>query len=197
MSAPLTDWFSAETKLINKSLSELIVTDKYAFGEKKLADAINYTLLSGGKRFRAILSGLTAKCLGQSFEYSLSYGMAVELIHTYSLIHDDLPCMDDDDERRGKPANHKVYGEANALLAGDGLQAYAFYLLAKSYKSIGEPKGKAISCLSKAAFQMVMGQAMDLDTEQEVTMSLVNDIHLKKTGALINASVVGLSLIHI
>jgi len=193
VSAPLIDWFPAETKLINKSLKELLIKEEHSLGEQKLIEAINYTLLSGGKRFRAILSGLTAKCLGQNFEYSLPYGMAVEMIHTYSLIHDDLPCMDNDDLRRGQPSNHKAFDETTALLAGDALQSYAFYLLSKSYKSIGTPKSSALSCLSKAAFQMVLGQSLDLSKEVFVDQEYIKEMHLKKTGAIINASVVGMA----
>ncbi len=150
-------------------------------------ESMFYSLLSDGKRFRPLLSLLTARALGKPFESVLPLAAAVELIHTYSLIHDDLPCLDDDDMRRGRPTNHKVYGEAKALLAGDGLLTAAFSLLAQS------PSPHAINAvylLSEAAGPrgMVGGQVLDIEVKNP-DQQLVEEIHKRKTGALIQVSV--------
>jgi geranylgeranyl diphosphate synthase type II len=146
-----------------------------------------YSLLSDGKRFRPLLSILTAKALGQRADGVLPLAAAVELVHTYSLIHDDLPCLDNDDMRRGRPTNHKVYGESMALLAGDGLLTCAFSLLSQS------PSPHAITAvhlLAEAAGPrgMVGGQVLDIET-QNPDMELLEEIHKRKTGALIRVSV--------
>src|SRR5262245_23144652 len=113
----LRELFDASTKEIPASLRE----------------AMDYSLFAGGKRLRPLLAGFACEAVGGRFEQSLPAGIAVEFIHTYSLIHDDLPSMDDDDLRRGRPTSHKVYGEALAILAGDGLQTLAFEVVAGSY----------------------------------------------------------------
>ena len=133
-------------------------------GIRSLEDSIRYSLLGNGKRFRPLLSILVAHSLEQPEERVLPLGIAVESIHTYSLIHDDLPSIDNDDERRGKPSNHKVYGEATALLAGDALQAQAFQHIAYAYKTEPEMALELIHLLSQAIgiHGMVGGQALDL-----------------------------------
>lgn len=150
-------------------------------------ESMFYSLLSDGKRFRPLLSILTAKALGQRPDGVLPLAAAVELVHTYSLIHDDLPCLDNDDMRRGRPTNHKVYGEAMALLAGDGLLTCAFSLLSQS------PSVHAITAvhlLSEAAGPrgMVGGQVLDIESNNP-GLELLEEIHKRKTGALIRVSV--------
>lgn len=159
----------------------------------RFAESLRYSLFSDGKRFRPLLSVLTAKALDKRPEQVLPLAAAVELIHTYSLIHDDLPCMDNDDLRRGKPTNHKVYGEAGALLAGDALLTMAFGILATS----PSPKAAtAVALLSDAAgpHGMVGGQALDVEA-QKPTLELLKEIHLRKTGRLIQVSVEAAALL--
>lgn len=150
-------------------------------------ESMAYSLFSEGKRFRPLLSILTARALGHPPEKVLPLASAVELIHTYSLIHDDLPCMDNDDMRRGRPTNHRVYGEAGALLAGDALLTLAFAVLATS----PSPRAAtAVALLANAAGPtgMVGGQALDIET-QKPSMELLEEIHSRKTGRLIQVAV--------
>jgi geranylgeranyl diphosphate synthase type II len=150
-------------------------------------ESMFYSLLSDGKRFRPVLSLLTAKAFAKPYEMVLPLAAAVELIHTYSLIHDDLPLMDNDDMRRGRPTNHKVYGDSMALLAGDGLLTAAFSLLAQS----SSPHAiTAVHLLSEAAGPrgMVGGQVMDIETKNP-DAAMLEEIHKRKTGALIQVSV--------
>ena len=157
--------------------------------------AMRYSLFAGGKRLRPILCMAGADSVGGQERAVLPVACALELIHTYSLIHDDLPVMDDDDLRRGKPTSHKVFGEAVALLAGDGLLTEAFRLISET-----EPGGrltlqaviKVMGLIGDAAgYQgMVGGQVVDIQSEgKPVTPELVQFIHTRKTGALITASV--------
>src|SRR5262249_37431455 len=133
-------------------------------GLSDLVKAISYSFKEGGNRIRPILAMLTAECFKVDPAEVLPLGVAVEMIHTYSLIHDDLPCMDDDDLRRGKPSNHKAFGEALAVLAGDALNTEAFHLITKSYSS---KPGLAIDLVGELALVagaqgMVGGQAADV-----------------------------------
>ena len=158
--------------------------------QKLLFDAARYRLLAGGKRLRPILVLDFAKMCGGKWEDALPFAAAVEMIHCYSLIHDDLPCMDDDDLRRGKPTNHKVYGEAVAVLAGDALLTSAFSMLAGASVS-AETRIAAVKILSACAgeYGMVGGQILDiLSEERECTEQEVLDIQSRKTGALIKAA---------
>jgi geranylgeranyl diphosphate synthase type II len=154
--------------------------------------AMTYSLFAGGKRLRPILCIGGAEAVGKEGRTILPFACSLELIHTYSLIHDDLPVMDNDDLRRGKPTSHKVFGEAVALLAGDGLLTEAFRLMAGT--SGVDPRAllKVIRLVGSAAgYQgMVGGQVVDIQSEgKPVDPSLVNYIHSHKTGALIHASV--------
>jgi geranylgeranyl diphosphate synthase type II len=154
--------------------------------------AMTYSLFAGGKRLRPILCIGGAEAVGKEGRAILPFACSLELIHTYSLIHDDLPVMDNDDLRRGKPTSHKVFGEAVALLAGDGLLTEAFRLMAGT--SGVDPRAllKVIRLVGSAAgYQgMVGGQVVDIQSEgKPVDPSLVNFIHSHKTGALIHASV--------
>lgn len=158
----------------------------------KLYEAIRYSLMSGGKRIRAALVIETCHMLGGDISAALPFACAVEMIHTYSLIHDDLPCMDDDDMRRGKPTCHKVFGEAIATLAGDGLLTDAFSMCAMNPYVSGDCAATAVALLSGAAgsYGMVRGQASDIYGETAaLSESELVELHLGKTGAMICASV--------
>lgn len=155
-----------------------------------LFEAMSYSLNAGGKRLRPFLVNLFCLACGGEGASARSAGMAIEMIHTYSLIHDDLPAMDNDDYRRGKPTNHKVFGEALAILAGDGLLTDAFRVLSLAPL----PADAALDCvriLSRCAgpFGMVGGQVLDIEAEQRAcTEQEVLDIQSRKTGALIRAA---------
>lgn len=159
----------------------------------KLYDAIEYSLLAGGKRLRPVLAMEFCRISGGDPHAAAPFAGAVEMIHTYSLIHDDLPSMDNDDFRRGRPTNHKVYGEAMAILAGDALLTDAFMLA--STAQLADPKDMAfaIGTLAECAgsLGMVGGQVLDINSEErELTEQEVLDIQSRKTGALINAACV-------
>ncbi len=159
---------------------------------ERLADAIRYALLAPGKRLRPALVLMAAEASGGTLEAAMPAAVAVEMIHAYSLIHDDLPAMDDDDRRRGRPTVHIRFDEATAILAGDALQAEAFRHLATR---IAEPRlaAEAVAVLAAAAgaSALVGGQAEDLAAESggEQTLQRLESIHRRKTGALIAASV--------
>ena len=157
-----------------------------------LYDAMRYSLLTGGKRLRPVLVLEACRLCGGAVEDALPFAGAIEMVHTYSLIHDDLPCMDDDDLRRGRPTNHKVFGEANAVLAGDGLLTAAFEtMLAPGQKLPPERVLEAAGILARAAGGrgMVGGQVLDImSQERELSEQEVLDIQSRKTGALINAA---------
>ena len=165
----------------------------------RLIESVRYSLLQeGGKRFRPLLSLLVAEALGFPAEKALPYAAAVECVHTYSLIHDDLPAMDNDEFRRGQPTNHIVYGEATAILVGDGLLTEAFYLIAEGYRGEPEVAVRLVSELARAAglFGMVGGQAIDMGSKKEaVTLEELRKMHTLKTGALIRASAVGAAIL--
>jgi len=147
--------------------------------------------MAGGKRLRPILVLTAVEALNGSIEEAIPVALAVEMIHTYSLIHDDLPAMDNDDYRRGKLTNHKVYGEAMAILAGDGLLTHAFYSIVQAYRAYGVPAEKIVEIvedLSRLAGApgMVGGQAADMLGEQGITgLEQLEYIHLHKTSDLI------------
>ena len=156
---------------------------------KKLYEAIRYSLLAGGKRIRPVLTLEFARLGGIDWHLALPYGCALELVHNYSLIHDDLPCMDDDDLRRGKPTNHRVYGETLAVLAGDALQPEAFRLMAEAPCLSADNRLEAIRTLSRAcgADGMVAGQVLDTvyDVSDEAGLTTLNRL---KTGVMISAA---------
>ncbi|BBL71045.1 geranyltranstransferase [Methylogaea oryzae] len=161
---------------------------------QKLHEAMRYSVLGGGKRMRPMLAYATGKALGLDLDRLDGPACAVEFIHVYSLIHDDLPAMDDDDLRRGKPTCHKAFDEATAILAGDGLQALAFHVLAHdpSMAVSAEQRLAMIDTLAVAsgAAGMVGGQAIDLaSVGQSITLPELENMHIHKTGALIRASV--------
>lgn len=160
--------------------------------QKTLFDAMRYSLLAGGKRLRPIFVLDFCRMCGGDWKKAAQFATAVEMIHTYSLIHDDLPCMDDDDYRRGMLTNHKVFGEAIAVLAGDGLQSAAFSQLA-SAPYTAEVRIRAVEVLAECAGElgMVGGQVLDMQSEErQCTEQEVLDIQSRKTGALIKAACV-------
>ena len=158
--------------------------------QKSLLNAMRYSLLAGGKRLRPVLTQAFCEVCGGSAEDALPFAAAVEMVHTYSLIHDDLPCMDNDDYRRGRLTNHKVYGEAKAVLAGDALLTAAFWHLTSAKLSC-EKIVSAVQVLSHCAGErgMVGGQVLDMEAEQRsCTEQDVYEIQSRKTGALISAA---------
>ncbi len=155
-----------------------------------LFSAMRYSLLAGGKRLRPLLVLEFCRLCGGSTENAYPLATAVEMVHTYSLIHDDLPCMDNDDFRRGKPTNHKVYGESIAVLAGDGLLTSAFSQIATANLP-ADARIEAVRILSECAGElgMVGGQVLDMESEnRECTASEVINIQSRKTGALIRCA---------
>ena len=177
---------------INKALDQCLpsVPNQSA----ALHEAMRYAVTNGGKRIRPILVYSTGEALGGSAKLLNQVACAVELIHAYSLVHDDLPAMDDDDLRRGKPTCHKQFDEATAILAGDALQALAFSLLASNADDIIPPERqlKMITILGEAAGSsgMAWGQAIDLEVVgKPIDLDTLENMHRHKTGALIRASV--------
>ena len=161
--------------------------------QKELFEAMKYSLLAGGKRLRPVFAFEFCRLCGGQWQAAAPFAAAVEMIHTYSLIHDDLPCMDNDDFRRGRPTNHKVYGEAMAVLAGDALLTDAFAVASTAVLPEPRDLGFAISVLSECAgsLGMVGGQVLDIKAEQrECTEDEILNIQSRKTGALINAACV-------
>ncbi|MDJ0737075.1 MAG: polyprenyl synthetase family protein [Nostocaceae cyanobacterium] len=161
----------------------------------KIYEAMRYSLLAGGKRLRPILCLATCEMIGGTIDMAMPTACAMEMIHTMSLIHDDLPAMDNDDYRRGKLTNHKVYGEDVAILAGDGLLAYAFEHIATKTENVPPERIlKVISHLGRAvgAAGLVGGQVVDLESEgkSDVSLETLTYIHNHKTGALLEACVV-------
>lgn len=179
---------AADQALVEEALA------RYAEQWPELGDlqrAMAYSLLSGGKRIRPVLTLAACRLFGGQAEKALPFACGLEMIHTYSLIHDDLPCMDDDDFRRGKPTNHKVYGEATAVLAGDSLLTAAFGVLAQAELS-PEQIVRGVACLSQAAGPagMAGGQVLDLLGEgKTLTYDEIVQIQNLKTGCMIEAAV--------
>lgn len=163
--------------------------------EAVLGESMNYSLLAGGKRLRPVLLLATAACFGREDTVTLDFAAAIEMIHCYSLIHDDLPAMDDDEYRRGKKTNHIVYGEAMAILAGDALLnlSYETMLQQVSHTHDTAAAAAALEIATRAGYQgMIAGQAIDLSSEgKEISFEVLQNLHEKKTGALLSAAVLG------
>ncbi len=179
-------------KHINPALEQLFVAPHAKM--QQLYRAMHYSVMNGGKRVRPLLVMASCMALGGSPDSAIAPACAVELIHAYSLVHDDLPAMDDDDLRRGQPTTHIAFDEASAILAGDGLQALAFEVLANAAREHGHPGRylQMITTLARAAGPagMVGGQAIDLAaTGKRADQNELERIHRHKTGALISASV--------
>lgn len=160
--------------------------------DKTLCEAMKYSLMAGGKRLRPVMLMAAADAVGAKGTDFLTTACAIEMIHTYSLIHDDLPAMDDDDYRRGKLTNHKVYGAGMATLAGDALLTLAFEVMLRQEKTTAETKLKVIKEMSIAAGPdgMVGGQALDMESENKhIAMATLRQMHMGKTGALFRAAI--------
>lgn len=177
-------------QVIENALSELIPVSTALHQE--IFSAVRYSLLSGGKRLRPLLTIKTAEMFNQPLEKALIPACAIEMIHTYSLIHDDLPCIDNDDFRRGKLSLHKAYTEGIAVLAGDCLLTHAFDVLTNITNLSSEKKLELISILAKTSGGngLIAGQILDISHEnQKVNLELLQEIHIKKTGVLIAAAI--------
>ncbi|MGV2829062.1 geranylgeranyl diphosphate synthase CrtE [Myxosarcina sp. GI1(2024)] len=186
----LKNYLQQRKALVERALDRSISITRPA----TIYEAMRYSLLAGGKRLRPILCLATCELLGGTTEMAMPTACALEMIHTMSLIHDDLPAMDDDDYRRGKLTNHKVYGEDIAILAGDGLLAFAFEHVAMETKNVApENIVRVIACLGRTvgAAGLVGGQVLDLESEgkTDIDAETLTFIHTHKTGALLKASV--------
>ncbi len=198
MTKSLLQRINDNADIIEAYIKSLLDKEKRPYQE--VIDSMMYSSCSGGKRIRPFLTVETARMLGASLDAALPYACAIEMIHTYSLIHDDLPCMDNDDVRRGKPTNHKVFGEANALLAGDALLTYAFYVAASNQYCTPEQNISAVKLLSENAGHhgMIGGQVLDLegesrelDREEFLLMNNLKTGYLIKTACLLGCICAG------
>lgn len=190
----IKNYFNNKKLLVEDGLKQYMLREEGSLANH--IKAMRYSLFAGGKRVRPILCIAVAEALHNDPLPLLPVACALECIHTYSLIHDDLPAMDDDELRRGKPTNHVVFGEAEAILAGDGLLSFAFELMSAPdiTEHINNAKAqiKLLHCIAKAIgpLGMVGGQALDIDSEgKTISFDTLREIHSKKTGALITASV--------
>ena len=177
-------------ELVEKNL--IVELKKNPALEEKLAKAMEYSLMAGGKRLRPILLMAAADAVNNSGEKFLTVATSIEMIHTYSLIHDDLPAMDNDDYRRGKLTNHKVFGEATAILAGDALLTLAFEVMTRQEDISPEILLQVVKEMSTAAGQsgMVGGQSIDIESEgKKINLDTLRKMHLGKTGALFKAAI--------
>ncbi|GFO72612.1 farnesyl diphosphate synthase [Bathymodiolus japonicus methanotrophic gill symbiont] len=192
MSNALKDYLVTSQQRVEKALELRLPTSTIL--PQRLHDAMRYSTLDGGKRMRPMLTYSAGMALGIAPEVLDGPACAIEMIHVYSLIHDDLPAMDDDDLRRGKATSHVAYDEATAILAGDALQTLAFQILAQdsSINASAETRIKMITALAKASGSqgMVGGQAIDLESVgKKLTLPELEDMHIHKTGALIRLAV--------
>lgn len=189
----LQRYLEKRSQLVDRALTQAL--PKRTALPAKLDDAMRYSLFSGGKRIRPILALASGEAVGAPVARIMPFACALEMIHSYSLVHDDLPAMDDDDLRRGKPTNHVVYGEAMAILAGDGLLTEAFRVMAAGALRRGQNPAAALRAVQEiaagaGAMGMVGGQVADLEAEQKKpTRTLVDYIHTRKTAALLRAAV--------
>jgi geranylgeranyl diphosphate synthase type II len=189
----ITSYLSKKKAVVDKVLDKLVPPAKMF--PTSVHEAMRYSLFAGGKRVRPILAIAAAEALGATSSGLLPLAGALELIHTYSLIHDDLPAMDDDDFRRGRPTCHKVYGEAVAILAGDGLLNRAFEVLSDPRRTKAVPANRLVAIIKEISaasgvLGMVGGQVVDMESEgREIDFPTLEYIHTHKTGALIRASV--------
>ena len=183
----LKSFFSEVSEKIERKLDELI--PPAAVEPRRLYEAVRWSVFGGGKRFRPALVFAVGRTFGAPDEKLLRTAAAVEMIHTYSLIHDDLPAMDDDDLRRGRATCHVKYDEATAILAGDLLQSLAFRSISEDTSLGDDVRLKVLAQIADGAAKMVAGQQLDLDAEgAEIDSSEIESIHQNKTGALISAS---------
>ena len=186
----LKPYLARQTILIDRALHRFL--PRAATRPATLHEAMRYSLFAGGKRLRPVLTLAAAEACGGAFAPALPAAGAVECIHTYSLVHDDLPCMDDDDLRRGRPTNHKVFGEGVAVLAGDALLTLAFEILAQAAPTSRYPIGTLITELAHAAGSqwLIGGQVADLEGEgRKIREDELKYIHRCKTAALLTTSI--------
>ncbi|MBQ8123552.1 MAG: polyprenyl synthetase family protein [Ruminococcus sp.] len=181
-------------ELTDKSLKEFLSKEGDSEAQSKLVEAMRYSLEAGGKRVRPVLVYAFCEALGGNFKDAVTAACAIEMIHTFSLIHDDLPAMDDDDYRRGKPSCHKAYGEAMAILAGDALSVLPFEMNADDANLSPEQKISIVSLLANAVGKdgMIGGQVMDMAYEKrtDITDEMLRAMYRNKTGQLIAVSCV-------
>lgn len=177
------------SEMVNNKLNEYIkLEDK---PEKRLVEAMKYSIDAGGKRIRPMLVLEGYRLFNQNFEKALPFACALEMVHTFSLIHDDLPAIDNDDLRRGKPTNHKVFGESTAILAGDGLLNFAYCILAEDMKNIEniERKVEAFRIFSNCTSEMIRGEFVDISLEEkDIEASELYYMHDYKTAALLRGA---------
>ena len=177
-------------EIVNKELEKYL--RKNECPEKVLNDSMEYSLMAGGKRLRPILVLATYKLFNNDIEKCMPYAVAIEMVHNFSLIHDDLPGIDNDDFRHGKPTNHKKFNEATAILAGDGLLNYAYIVISKDLKDMKEisNKIKVFNEFSIAVDRMIAGEYVDTELEgKEISKETLEYIHKNKTGALLKLCV--------
>lgn len=190
----LNDFFSEVSADVDAKLNELIA--RGTRNSRSLEEAIRWSLFAGGKRFRPALMIASGEAFDAARADLLQTAAAVEMLHTYSLIHDDLPSMDDDDLRRGRETCHRKFGESTAILAGDALQAMAFHAIASDERLEGGIRLSLLEMLGDAAEKMVTGQQLDLEAEgKSLSLDNVRTIHANKTGALIAFSAAAGALI--
>ena len=188
----ILSYIEKQANLISMRLSQILDINV----DSMVSDAMIYSVKNGGKRIRPFLTLEFAKACGGNMDVALDFGCAVEMIHTYSLIHDDLPCMDNDDMRRGKPSCHKAFGEANALLAGDALLTEAFAVLIESNYNNDIPNENIVRAVwflsnNSGVSGMIGGQTLDLQFEEtKPTVDKILKMYSLKTGALITAACV-------
>ncbi len=193
MSFDLAGYLAERKKIIEQALDRYLPPENTY--PEKIHQAVRYSVFAGGKRIRPILMLASYEIFRSDYERVLAFACALEMIHTYSLIHDDLPAMDDDDFRRGKPTSHKVFGEATAILAGDALQAEAFRLMAEAGIKEGLEPERVIWAIYELANSaglsgLVSGQIMDLEKQgKKYTEKELEFIHRHKTASLIRASI--------
>jgi geranylgeranyl diphosphate synthase type II len=192
----LDAWIAARRSVVEAALDDALPAE--AAWPATIHRAVRYSLFAGGKRIRPLLVLAAAEAVGGRVEDALPLACAVEMIHTYSLVHDDLPAMDDDDLRRGKPTSHKVFGEAIAILAGDALLTHAFFLMTENAPDDTEDAVRrrllVTSTLAVAAGTtgLIGGQVEDLESEgHTIGAAALERLHRAKTGALLNACVQG------
>jgi geranylgeranyl diphosphate synthase type II len=186
----IDQFLKAKALKVEEQLDKLLPLQQVPY--KQLFEAARYSLLGGGKRLRPILTLATCEAFGGDEKAALVPACALEMVHTYSMIHDDLPCMDNDDFRRGKPSLHKAFPESQAVLAGDYLLTYAFDILSSAPHLTPQQIINLISTLAKKAGGegMSAGQVMDIEaSNQKVSLEALNHIHAYKTGALIATAV--------
>lgn len=180
----LESFFREAAELTDAALERIVPSENTP--PKILHQAMRWSLFGGGKRFRPALLLLVGRSFGAPDGRLIRTAAAVEMLHTYSLIHDDLPSMDDDDLRRGRAACHKKYGESTAILAGDALQAMAFQTIAEDMEISSETRTELLAGLGNAAARMVAGQFLDLEAEgRKIAADALRHLHELKTGALI------------